>query len=496
MTRTRVQSSRSGQVFPIVVWMVAIITVLTVVVFDIFLSTRAKMHLANTGDAAALAAARWQGITLNMIGDLNLAHIAAACDPSLAPEDFTNVVHGVNAIAERLAFAGPMMGLYAANEAVRLNHEANNSNRADKTVPTYYALAEILRRETVFARSDVSPTRTWPEKAADYAGMIQTVLDAGVFMGVDNARLLSSGATGNHIYYARGFYDAAAPNGPKQWLCRYNRNRHRLSEDAMRNASADDLEASGNGSYQNSGFFGVDVQCAHVALADVAPNADFVLEQLWHDFGSSAMPVNAQTLRDSGMLYDSHFGWFFLSPSPYGIWRKWHEIDRDEEGTTPLVGVAKAEYDVYGAMAATRVRRTIATVAGAFTNAVDWMAAAKPFGCFPDGRRAVDMFGAWSPGETGRLTPLVAPVYSFVRLIPLGGVGEANLYKSDPEWLAHLEHLRANNRSPGCWRCRRIDEWENGGREESAKWFSTHSHDEYCDPPGKGPGYDGDPFNG
>ena len=56
------------------------------VAFDIFLSARAKMHLANTGDAAALAAARWQGVTLNLIGDLNLAHLAAACDHGAAVE--------------------------------------------------------------------------------------------------------------------------------------------------------------------------------------------------------------------------------------------------------------------------------------------------------------------------------------------------------------------------------------------------------------------------
>ena len=189
----------SGQILPVIVWMTAILAILALVVFDIFYVGRGKMHLANTGDAAAIAAARWQGITLNMIGDVNLAHIAAACDPTLAPEDYTNVVHGVNAIAERLAFAGPVMGLYAANEAVRINHESNNANSSNRTVPEDDGLAGIIRREIDFARAEIGPSATWPTKGGDYADMLQTVLNAGVFVGADNARLLSSGATGDHI---------------------------------------------------------------------------------------------------------------------------------------------------------------------------------------------------------------------------------------------------------------------------------------------------------
>ena len=495
MTRKHARQNRSGQTLPIVVWMVAIITVLAIVAFDVFLIARSKMHLANAGDSAALAAARWQGITLNMIGDLNLAHLAAACDETIVPEDMTNVIHGVNAIAERLMFAGPVMGLLAANEAVRLNHESSMANKSDRTVPIDHDLADILRREISFARTSIAPTRSWPTKGGDYADMLQAVLNAGVFAGADNARLLSSGATGNHIYYARGFYDAAAPNGPKQWFCRYNHNRHRLSEDASRNPTADDLEAVNVVSYQNAGFFGVDVEARNVFLYEVAPNAADVLARLWSEYVAGTA-VYRSRIDDCGIVYDSHFAWYFLSPSPYGIWRRWRELDANEEGKTPLLSIPKQEYDVYGAMAATRVRRSMVTIAGAYTNSVDWMAAAKPFGSLPWNDRVTDLFGDWTPDGTENLMPLVTPAYSFVRLVALGGVGEGNLYKADAAWLAHLEHLRNNAREPGCWRCRRIDEWENGGREEAAKWFPSHNHDEYCDPPGKGPGYDHDPFNG
>ena len=494
-SRATSTNSRRGQTLPIVVWMVAIVVVLLVVVFDIFFSARAKMHLANTGDAAALAAARWQGTTLNLIGDLNLAHLAAACDETLLPSDRTNIINGINALAERLAFAGPVMAFHAANEAVRLNHEANLAHRNDRTIPVDHNLAEILRREIAYARAEVGSTPSWPTKGDDYADMLQGILNAGVFVGADNARLLSGGATGSHIYYARGFYDAAAPNGPKQWFCRYNHNRHRLSEDACHNPTADDLETLGSASIQNAGLFGVAVEAHHVLLEAVSPDAANVLAQLWHDYVGTA-EVDAARIRESGLLFDPYFAWYFLSPSPYGLWRRWHEINEDSEGLLPLVGTVRTEYDVYGAMAATRVRRSIVTISSPVTNAVDWMAAAKPFGMLPGDRRVTDMFGEWEPRDTLDRAPLVMPAYSFVRLVPLGGVGEGNLYKADAAWLAHLEHLRNNTRVPGCWRCNRLNEWENGGREEAARWFSTHAHDEYCDPPGKGGRHDSDPFNG
>jgi len=485
---------RAGQTLPVVVWMVAIVVVLLVVVFDIFLSARAKMHLANTGDAAALAAARWQGTTLNLIGDLNLAHLAAACDETLLPTDRTNVIHGINALAERLAFAGPVMGFHAANEAVRLNHEANLAHRNDRTVPVDHDLAEILRREITYARAEIPPTASWPSKGGDYADMLQGILNAGVFVGADNARLFTSGIQGNHVYYSPGFYDAARPNGAQQWFCyRYNRHAGLIDAvDAKPHPSPEDLEAHSTASFENAGFFGVAVEAHHVLLEDVSPDAANVLAQLWHDYVGTP-EVDASRIRESGLLFDPHFKWFFLSPS--GIWRKWYELDKDNEGILPLVGTVRTEYDVYGAMAATRVRRSIVTISSPVTNAVNWMAAAKPFGCLPWGARVTDMFGEWEPQGILDRAPLVMPAYSFVRLIPLGGVGEANLYKADIKLINHWQHLRDGIRVPGCPLCQCIDWWENGGYEEMIKWFNTHTAEECCESHGEGPRHDGVPFN-
>jgi len=49
-----------------------ILAVVIVWVFDVHTVLHIKARTQNAGDAAALAAARWQGVSLNLIGDLNI----------------------------------------------------------------------------------------------------------------------------------------------------------------------------------------------------------------------------------------------------------------------------------------------------------------------------------------------------------------------------------------------------------------------------------------
>ena len=494
------RSRNAGQTIMVLVWMIAILVILFLVVFDIFLITRTKMRLINTGDAAALAAARWQGTTLNLIGDLNLAHLAAACDETILPPDRTNIIHGINALAERLAFAGPVMGLYSANLIVLRNHTAN-VNGNDRAVPTDKDLAAIITAERDFARSSLPDTPSWPGRGNDYANMLQTILDNGVFVGADNARTISHGNIGNHIYYIRSFYYAAMPGGAKQWFCRYCGNRHSEAISFLLHFSkptSDDLTVTiFDTSFQNAGFFGVDILAKPVIFDDmIIPDSESALLQYWNDYVGGP-PVDAESIRASRVCFDSYFPWFFLDPySDSSVWREWREINPNGLRENPLVGTIQPAYGIYGAISATRVSRTASNLANKSSKSITWMAAAKPFGMLPNVRRVTDLFGEWTAGSDMNM-PLVTPAFSFVRLISLGGVGAANLYKADYAWLIHLEHVRNNMRSPDCFYCKILDAWEDGGAAAAAKWLQAHPHDEVCDPPGrKGEHYDYDDFNG
>ena len=488
---------RAGQTLPIVVWIVAIVVVMLVVVFDIFYTARSKMFLFNSADSAALAAARWQGITLNMIGDVNLAHLAAAIDQSLSPTDRTNVIVGVNAIAERLAFAGPMMGLYAANECVRLNYEANNAHRLDKTVPPDPDLSDVMRLEIDYIRqyqNELPNTDSWPTKVSDYLNMVETVFNAGVFVGIDNAQTFSGSIRGAHIYYQPGFYQAAQPNVSKRWFCLRNRCRHTLGEDAAHDPTSDDLAATPHVSFQNSGFLGVGVEFRRMPLSDVSPDADMTLVRLWNDYGGSPA-LTLDQLQESGLIDDTYFGWYFLSSK----WRRWTELAQDRSGNRPLVGTVRPEFDVYGAMAAARVRRDMITLAGVETNSVELTAYAKPFGELPWKARVTDVFGTWTPPPDPFdtfLLPLVLPAYSFVRLVPCDAVPEEELNRANVAWIWHCaKHLSMNTRDGACRYCKICTNWENGWRELAMQWFKDYDHNTSCIPLGSG-GYVPKPTRG
>ncbi|MCQ2390608.1 MAG: hypothetical protein MJ240_04230 [Kiritimatiellae bacterium] len=492
MNRSLSRKGREGQTFILVVLMTAILVILLVTAFDIFLSTRQKARLITAGDAGALAAAHWQGVTLNLIGELNLAHLAAACDYRLDPADRTNVIDGVNALAERLAFAGPLMGLYAANRAVEENYR-ENAQGPDQTIPTDSGFTRILQEESAFARLHLGDTTLWTGKGDDYARMLENVLADGAYVGCDNARLFSSDGTGDHIYYRREFYNAAEANGPRTWFCRYCGYDHAKAISmlrGMRKPTDEDLACAKRSSGWNAGLFGVGVRASDLPLADITANPESVLEQIWEDY-VGGLPVDAVSIRTSGVVFDTHFPWFFLDQQ--NLWRSWHELAENDDGQLALLSKPKPQYDVYGAMAAVRVARDVGTLSGTTTNNFVWMAAAKPLGSLANGERVTDLFGIWN-GDSWADAPLVVPAFAFTRLVSLGGVGANNLYQSDAAWLAHLEHLRNNQRNPGCSRCRLLDTWEDGGAAAAAEWLQEHAHDEVCAPPGKGGIHDDDDF--
>lgn len=494
MTPSPARNDSRGQVVVILVWMVAALAILLVLCFNIFLSGRGKSHLMSAGDAAALAAARWQGNTLNLIGDLNLAHLAAACDQTLSGTDRTNVIHGVNALAARLAFAGPTMGFHAANVAARRNFDANRAPDAPPTID--HGMESLVAAEITFARNNgdiLNDDPLWRTKATDYANMLQTVLSDGLFVGADNARQIARGATGDHIYYNKGFYSAVSSR-TWQWFCRACGRNHQAAISSLNRfskPSGDDLEATSGGSVHNAGFFGIGVRPLKCALRDVSPRAADALLDAWNAYNGGSV-VTRTTIADLGVIDDAGFEWWFYDPE--GEWRPWNELAVGSSGQRALVSAVRPEFDVYGAEAACRVVGDIPT-ADSVTNRMVWRSAAKPFGSLPGTRRVTEFFGPWNGGVWDN-APLVMPSFSFTRLITLGAVGTAHLNRADPAWVGHLDHVRANLRRPDCRYCQLLDAWEAGLHHEGARWLSEHPHEDVCAPPGKGGhSYDDDEYN-
>ena len=190
------RARKSGQIVLVLAFMLLGLLLLALVSVDAFLASHRKNRLQNAGDAAALAAARWQGITLNALGALNLAKIDALCkvgDPSMDPAAWdaaTNICERLTALQERIAFAGPLMGFYAAQRAAQKN---------GVTEPD--ADMSALVAEATSRASMLEGTELWPERAQDYAEMVRGASRDGVFAGVDNAQFFDFAIQSGHPLY-------------------------------------------------------------------------------------------------------------------------------------------------------------------------------------------------------------------------------------------------------------------------------------------------------
>ena len=140
------RKGKSGQIAIFLVLILAGLVLMFALNVDIFTSARSKIRLQNAADASALALARWQGATLNLIGDLNLAHLAAVCQSN------RNAIAGIVALQQRLAFMGPTVGFKAANDLARENRIAISPDmtRATRLVADFHLGQPPARERAAF----------------------------------------------------------------------------------------------------------------------------------------------------------------------------------------------------------------------------------------------------------------------------------------------------------------------------------------------------------
>ena len=471
---------RKGQIVLVLVVMLAALMILVLMNVDVFIAARSKNRLADAGDAAALAAARWQGLTLNLIGHLNLAHIEAACRYADDPNASSNICAGIAALQERIAFAGPLMGCYDANRAAQLNGIGEFEE-------TRALVTEVINRAM-----QLPPTETWPDKPSDYSLMVQAAFSDGVAAGVDNANLYNLDFSGDHPLYNKSFYYAIEG---EDWCWFFFSDEYM---DRLRSFTGwgDLPPAKQRGGYFNPEFLGcavrprsgrvfMSLQDAIDIILDLASrhglgsvNADSIAR------GMFGLPVDEEGNRQPCAL--DHDWWLYdtgrdlSGTDPFGEWGPWTKMDVYDNDRMPLVSEVKDEYYVFGASSAMRTFEWIAPVTpGVYSNLNYWTGAAKPFGLrdTPYGKCTVTQYDP-TPGQ--RPFPLVTPDFTDVRLIPLAGVSEARLGTSDLEWVRHTrDHVPdcAHGQTfDGCRYCTALKIWNDPKfRRRGVDWLAENS---------------------
>lgn len=442
---------RAGQT---VVFFLMVLVILTFVViwnFDLHKIVHVKAVSQNGGDAAALMAARWQGITLNMIGDLNIMHALA-----LSTGDVESEVAITN-IQARLCFVGPMIAFMASQQAAKNNGVYRNPDYDD-----------FLREHAMQVRTDY-PRITgqdgemlFPEPYEgcwqEYADMLDLIADEGVAAGPDNVHFYGDHA-GGHMLLNMGFYEAIAS---MNW-CWFFNNAPGLLE-----------------GYQN--FF----PCWWTELPPI-PRVEPINSEVY-GLGLTRFTTRLEGLTDfetvSGFAQGRNLGgglttngmqtmatWYCYG----GNWGEWDKMNPYGEDAFPIAGPVRDEYNYSGADAAVRVetrtdRLTPGTGGKPVTNKITWSAAAKPFGHLNDSDR---------PNSFG----VVLPAYHDVRLIPVDAASGSGSGGYNLEWRKHIEdHLPLYYENgpgglPSCGYCSSLRTWENASfRQSGVDWLSKYSY--------------------
>ena len=459
---TRTEKSKSGQVALFLVFLLAGLVLLFSLNVELFKSARTKLRLQNIADASAMTVARWQGMTLNMIGDLNFAHIKALGEKP-ADEGTTNFVSGITALQRHLKAIGPLVGFDLANRLAR-----RNGARASR------GMKESV--EFIAGSTD-----------ALYASMIRQALDGGVYAGIDNVKSPSGILTNPSFYRAVQSEDFQA-------LCAMGGYCHALPEAGTAVPAAEDMF-----SRDCIGYIGAKEH----SFAGQYHMIDSVIDSLvaMSDAGGyrnmNADPANLKTNESIVASSERAFVWSIFDPG------EWREIPRAlKKGQFPWMENLDLNplHSTMGGSCTVRIEDAYATTNTALSGVGKSPASAEtsPIARFGDdivhcesvdiivAQSAAKAVGVWRGGmitEQPLYPPLIVPAFSSVRLVPYAFGANGRESTADK---THVKGFPKSNGESSPYQSI-LDKFHSQDfRSKAAKWYASHECNVVCRPPAKG----------
>ena len=457
------ESRRAGQTILYSLIALVILAFVAMWVFDVHKTLFVKSKSRNAGDSAALAAARWQGISLNLVGDLNVLQ-AVALSQALAMGADTADARAIADLQGRVTLGAPLIGLLAAQQAAKNNGIFNNVDYAG-----YLAAHSRDIRETYDVRFPNPPYQNGPGQQSawiDYADMLDAVISLGIAVMPDNMHLYAD-YSGTHYLLNPNFYDAVA-SADWCWFYFYALG---LLQTYHSWHDWPPLPFIVQPDPINAEIFGLGLRRADQLAMLRSPNpAGGVTTE--EDL-RRMLQMEAGVPLSTGILTAAATWYAYGQP-----WTSWQELIPED---FPFRSSVRPEYDYAGADAAVLLESSADRITpGMQADKITWSAAAKPFGSL-EGPVRPDSYA------------LVFPAFSDVRLIPID-VSSAPARGSRPGWWDHIyHHLPAymargpDALEPGCWYCAQLSGWEDDQfRQSGLDWLSTNSAT--CRIVGGGPG--------
>jgi len=433
--------------------------------FDLHKLLYVKNVTQNGGDAASLMAARWQGISLNVVGDLNLMQAIALT----AGDDDT--VAAISNIQARLLFVGPMVAFQASQQAAK-----NNGIFVNDEYSAFILEHANTVRYTYTAISDATGEMLCPEPYEgaweDYAMMLERVAYDGVAAGPDNMQLYFD-VDGGHTLYEIGFYDAVAG---RNW-CWFHHNEPTLLEDYSNFFPVwwPPLPDPPERDYLNSEIYGLHVRAAYTTVDNFQSPSE--LTDLANARGFEGTVSTGAT--------EQAATWYIYG----GRWHDWDAMDTSGSYAFPIAGPVRDMYNYAGADAAVRVeasteRLTPGPGNSTLSDTIYWTSAAKPFGYLNEDERPMDH-------------TLVLPAFHDVRLIPVDASSAPAAGGFNLGFRTHIEEHLPDYMASGpyslpstCRYCRALRTWESPSfRQDGVSWLAQYSS--RCTARGGGGGHRG-----
>ena len=425
--------------------------------FDLHKILFAKYVTQNAGDSSALMACRWQAVSLNLVGDLNLMHAVALSN------DDTDTASSITDIQARLGFTGPMIAFMASQQAAKNNGIYRNDD-----------FDRIARKHADIVRNDY-PSKTaadgsmlfpepYPDCWKEYADMLDLMANEGIAAGPDNARLYGD-ATGGHALLNVEFYEAVAG---RSW-CWFFNNEPTLLDDYEEFYPCwwSGIPEPPHMQYINSEIYGLNLNRVTTSMDNfmsVSAASTLVTDRgLGAAVSNEAMRVDAT--------------WYCYN----GAWTEWDAIKPyGGDDPFPITGTLRPQYDYAGSDAAVRVeervdRHTPGAGGSQSSDYITWTAAAKPFGFLNE-------------TDTPNLYNLVIPAFHEVRLIPVDASSMPSGGGYNLEWREHVEvHLPKymgggprlilrDSEMRRCWYCIQLIAWEETSlRQSGIDWLEVNN---------------------
>jgi Tfp pilus assembly protein PilX len=462
-------AGRRGQVMILLVVFMVILVLIGLWNFDLHKIVRVKTVARNGGDAAALAAARWQALTLNLIGELNIVQAAAWTDALTAGQ--SNACPAAEACADlqaRLCMTGPLLGLSASQQAAKNNGIFVNSGYT-RSLSDHAALV----RAEYDIRFPDPPYDNGPGEPScwiDYANMLDILASEGIAAAPDSFRYYIDFATRDHYLLNPDFYSAVAT---RSW-CWFFFNAMALLETYNSYQDWPGLPLITEPRPLNSEFFGLylrrQTRLDGLPFASGATRVESILEFI------EELRDRTERAIDPAIM-DVQSTWFCYQEGEWGPW-----TDRIAQGF-PFLADVRDTANVAGADAAVLIETEMQRLTpGSPPDTITWSAAAKPFGALGEER----------PTRYG----LVLPAFTDIRLIPVD-TSSAPSRGSEAGWGIHIyEHLEPYLESgtdalvPGCYYCDQLRTWEpQPFRQQGLDWLETNS--DRCQVPTGGGGGSG-----